>query len=412
MADDCLRQARAVSISCDERMLALLLQQNDKPTDSPAGVTRRSTRASPHLIWGVEDKRGSLYVLDAAARHFTLGRSSKCDVCLDPALGSVSAVHASIYSVSKDKWEIQDKSSSGTLVNSTLLLGSCIVIRDGDSFHLGSARNGATFVLRSLNSDFGYTDWKWKENRHGAVHEAAVEAAANKHKEKAKRKGTKTHKEEAREADKHPAPVHRQLQGGGDGQFQDTVADRLQQGLGKTNSRNVFDDVLARCRDTHILQTLETREADASKVRISKYATGIFGNPEPDRDTTAVPAHLLTQFSRSRGSRSSFSTSAPEIQRVEKGGGGAVAVPLRSVVDYSDNYTTLETRGSDNGSWALERAQAHEGSAPVFSDALHQRALMMQRQQACADSATARGDGAAAGGDEFVKTRLSKRMSK
>jgi len=44
-------------------------------------------RASPHLIWGVEDKRGSLYVLDAAARHFTLGRSSKCDVCLDPALG-------------------------------------------------------------------------------------------------------------------------------------------------------------------------------------------------------------------------------------------------------------------------------------------------------------------------------------
>jgi len=44
MADDCLRQARAVSISCDERMLALLLQQNDKPTDSPAGVTRRSTR--------------------------------------------------------------------------------------------------------------------------------------------------------------------------------------------------------------------------------------------------------------------------------------------------------------------------------------------------------------------------------
>jgi len=59
---------------------------------------------------------------------------------------SVSAVHASIYSVSKDKWEIQDKSSSGTLVNSTLLLGSCIVIRDGDSFHLGSARNGVYSV--------------------------------------------------------------------------------------------------------------------------------------------------------------------------------------------------------------------------------------------------------------------------
>jgi len=37
-----------------------------------------------------------------------------------------------------------------------------------------------------------------------------------------------------------------------------------------------------------------------------------------------------------------------------------VAVPLRSVVDYSDNYTTLETRGSDNGSWALERAQVSD----------------------------------------------------
>ena len=122
--DDCLRQARAVSISCDERMLALLLQQNDTPTDSrgrdtPLKVkfcvirvystreqneqrTRQQLvgraccsmlimltdgRASPHLIWGVEDKRGSLYVLDAVARTFTLGRSSKCDVCLDPALG-------------------------------------------------------------------------------------------------------------------------------------------------------------------------------------------------------------------------------------------------------------------------------------------------------------------------------------
>jgi len=43
------------------------------------------------------------------------------------------------------------------------------------------------------------------------VHDAAVEAAAIKQKEKEKRKGIKTEKEEAREADKHPALVHRQL---------------------------------------------------------------------------------------------------------------------------------------------------------------------------------------------------------
>jgi len=61
---------------------------------------------------------------------------------------------------------------------------------------------------------------------------------------------------------------------------------------------------------------------------------------------------------------------APEIQRVEKGGGGAVAVPLRSVLDYSDNYTTLETRGLDNGSWALERAQVSETRSAMPCDAL------------------------------------------
>jgi hypothetical protein len=32
--------------------------------------------------------------------------------------------------------------------------GSCILLEDGDTFHLGGPQHGATFVLRCLNADF------------------------------------------------------------------------------------------------------------------------------------------------------------------------------------------------------------------------------------------------------------------
>ena len=89
MADECLREARAVAISKDERMMALLLQEQYTPTlppnATPSGVASRSRVESSKLVWAVEDMQGSLFVLDPS-RHFTIGRSSKCQICVDPKM--------------------------------------------------------------------------------------------------------------------------------------------------------------------------------------------------------------------------------------------------------------------------------------------------------------------------------------
>jgi hypothetical protein len=50
-----------------------------------------------------------------------------------------------------------------------VLVGSCKEIGDGDTFHLGGAKTGATFILHSLNSAFGYQDWMLKDSSTGLL---------------------------------------------------------------------------------------------------------------------------------------------------------------------------------------------------------------------------------------------------
>ena len=113
-----LREVRAVKITQDERMLALLLQRpatTVPPESTSSGVARRQSRplsassAGVNLVWAIEDHEGSLHVLDRS-QPFTLGRSRKCHIKVESdasGKSSVSGVHASIKAVGKNKWELQ-----------------------------------------------------------------------------------------------------------------------------------------------------------------------------------------------------------------------------------------------------------------------------------------------------------------
>jgi hypothetical protein len=142
------------------------------PPPPPPPLRMHHPRPSPGPVWAIEDMCGSLHVLDPA-RRFTLGRSQKCNIRVQPSFGyanaflscalvfdsvhtgktvqhgmcdnmaatrrSVSAVHACIHALSPNKWELQDRSTVGTLVHSTLLLGRCRTARECESARMRAA---------------------------------------------------------------------------------------------------------------------------------------------------------------------------------------------------------------------------------------------------------------------------------
>ena len=146
-----------------------------------SGIARRARRPSNQRVWALEDGVGSLFVLDPA-RVFTLGRSeSKCSLAVAAAASSVSAIHASIAATDTGRWELTDLSSNGTLLGTTLLLGTTRDIRDGDTFHLGSSSRGVSFTLRCLPTQLSECqDWLWHSNA-AAAQEQAAAAVAEQH---------------------------------------------------------------------------------------------------------------------------------------------------------------------------------------------------------------------------------------
>ena len=146
-----------------------------------SGIARRARRPSNQRVWALEDGVGSLFVLDPA-RVFTLGRSeSKCSLAVAAAASSVSAIHASIAATDTGRWELTDLSSNGTLLGTTLLLGTTRDIRDGETFHLCSSSRGVSFTLRCLPTQLSECqDWLWHSNA-AAAQEQAAAAVAEQH---------------------------------------------------------------------------------------------------------------------------------------------------------------------------------------------------------------------------------------